>query len=126
MPAPTPVSVPGLPPVNNTFSQAMRLGDVVYVSGQLGIDPATGHLKPGGAVAEYRRALENLRMVLEAAGSSLDRVVKTTVFMTDMGQLGPLNDVYAEFFPHRPAKTGVEVNALALGAHIEIEAIAGV
>jgi 2-iminobutanoate/2-iminopropanoate deaminase len=118
------VAVPGLPPANNTYSQAMRLGDTVYVSGQLGIDPATGRLQPGGAIAEYRRALQNLRLVLDAAGSSLDRVVKTTVFMTDMSQLGPLNEVYAEFFPHRPAKTGVEVKGLALGARIEIEAIA--
>jgi 2-iminobutanoate/2-iminopropanoate deaminase len=119
------VSVPELPPTNSTYSQAVRLGGVVYVSGQLGVDPATGALVPGGAVAQYRQALTNVARILAAAGTSMKRVVKTTVYMTDFDELVELNRVYAEFFPDSPpAKTGVEVKRLALGGLIEIEVIA--
>ena len=119
------IDVPGVPTVNATYNHAVRLGDVIYVSGQIGTDPVTGKLVSGGQVAEYRRALTNLQLVLEAAGSSLRRVVKTTIYMTNVDQLGELNRVYAEFFPESaPAKTGVEVKRLAIGAQIEIEAIA--
>lgn len=124
MPSPIAISTPALPPSNSTFSQAARLGDLVFVSGQLGIDPGTGALVRGGQAAEYRQALQNLKYVLEAAGTSLDRVAKTTIYMTDVRELGELNRIYAEYFPHAPAKTGVEVKALALGGRIEIEAIA--
>jgi reactive intermediate/imine deaminase len=126
MPLPVAISTPSLPPANPTFNQAARLGDLVFVSGQLGIDPATGALVPGGQVAEYRQALENLKYVLEASGSSLDRVAKTTIYMTDVRELAELNKIYAEYFPHAPAKTGVEVKALAMGGRIEIEAVASV
>jgi 2-iminobutanoate/2-iminopropanoate deaminase len=89
------------------------------------MDPATGKLVPGGQLAEYRQALRNLSVILEAAGSSLERVVKTTIYMTDLDQLAELNKIYAEFFRNSPpAKTGVEVSRLAIGAKIEIEAIA--
>lgn len=77
-------------------------------------------------MAEYRQALENLKYVLEASGSSLDRVAKTTIYMTDVRELAELNKIYAEYFPHAPAKTGVEVKALAMGGRIEIEAVASV
>jgi reactive intermediate/imine deaminase len=124
---PVVVSIPGLPPVNSTYSQAVRLGDLVYVSGQLGVDPATGKLVAGGAVAQYRQALQNVAQILEAAGTSMRRVVKTTIFMTDIEELTDLNRVYAEFFPDSPpAKTGVEVKRLALGGLIEIEVVAAV
>jgi 2-iminobutanoate/2-iminopropanoate deaminase len=126
MASPIAIPTPALPPSNPTFSQAVRLGDLIFVSGQLGMDPATGALVPGGQVAEYRQALSNLKYVLEAAGSSLDRVAKTTVYMTDVRELAELNRVYAEHFPHAPAKTGVEVKGLAMGGRIEIEAIASV
>jgi 2-iminobutanoate/2-iminopropanoate deaminase len=126
MPQPIAISTPSLPPSNSTFSQAARLGDLIFVSGQLGVDPTTGAPVPGGQVAEYRQALANLKTVLEAAGSSLTHVVKTTVYMTDVRELAELNRVYAEFFPHAPAKTGVEVKGLALGGLIEIEAVASV
>jgi 2-iminobutanoate/2-iminopropanoate deaminase len=100
---------------------------MVYISGQLGIDPATGKLVEGGQVAEYRQALTNLAAILKAAGSSLQRVVKTTIYMTDVDQLSELNQVYGEFFrENAPAKTGVEVSRLAMGGSIEIEAIAAV
>jgi reactive intermediate/imine deaminase len=125
MPDPMQVHVTGLPATNPTYSQAVRLGDVVYVSGQLGIDPATERLVPGGQIAEYRQALTNLAAILHSAGSSVDRVVKTTIYMTNIDQLAELNEIYAKFFSKSsPAKTGVEVSRLALGGSIEIEAIA--
>jgi reactive intermediate/imine deaminase len=124
MPNPVPIATPHLPPPNPTLSQAARLGELLFVSGQLGIDPATGAVVTGGQVAEYRQALRNLKYVLEAAGSSLEKVVKTTIYMTDITELAELNRLYAEYFPHAPAKTGVEVKALAMGGKIEIEAIA--
>jgi len=119
------LKIDAVPTGNNTYSQAARLGGLLFVSGQLGIDPATGQLVAGGQVAEYRRALENIKMILEEAGSSLAQVVKTTVYMTDVNELGELNAVYAEYFAHAPAKTGVEVRRLSSGASIEIEVIAG-
>ena len=125
MPDPAIISVPGLPTANSTYNHAVRLGDTIYISGQIGIDPATGKLVSGGQIAEYGQALLNLETILRAAGTSLRRVVKTTVYMTDVSQLAELNRIYAEFFPKSPpAKTGVEVSRLALGAKIEIEAIA--
>ncbi len=75
-------------------------------------------------MAEYRQALENVKYVLEAAGTSLDSVVKTTIYMTNVDELAELNAIYAGYFPHAPAKTGVEVRRLALGGQIEIEVIA--
>lgn len=122
---PVPISVPDLPPTNATYTQAVRIGDLVYVAGQLGVDPATGKLVPGGAVAEYRQALNNVVRILEAAGTSMRRVVKTTIYMTNVDELVELNRIYAEFFPDSPpAKTGVEVKRLAMGGLIEIEVIA--
>ena len=119
------ISVPELPTANPTYNHAVRLGDTLYVSGQIGIDPATGKLVSGGQLAEYRQALLNLEAILRAAGTTLRRVVKTTIYMTDVSQLVELNRIYAEFFPESPpAKTGVEVSRLAIGAKIEIEAIA--
>jgi 2-iminobutanoate/2-iminopropanoate deaminase len=121
---PETIHVPALPPGNSTYHQATRLGDLLFVSGQLGIDPATGELAPGGQVAEYRQALANIKTILEAAGSSLAQVAKTTVYMTNVDDLAELNVVYAESFPHAPAKTGVEVRRLSGRAQIEIEVIA--
>ena len=119
------VPVPGLPPSNPTYSQAVRVGNLIYVSGQLGIDPATGNVVPGGQVAEYRQALENLTLVLQSAGITLARVFKTTIYMTNVDELPELNKIYAEYFPDSPpAKTGVEVSRLAMGGKIEVEAIA--
>ena len=127
MPVPVIIRVAGFPTANPTYNHAVRLGDTLYVSGQIGLDPATGALVPGGQAAEYRQALRNLDTILRAAGTSLRRVVKTTIYMTDIGELNELNRIYAEFFPESaPAKTGVEVSRLALGARIEIEAVAAV
>ncbi len=121
---PISITVAAIPPGNHTYSQAVRLGDLLFVSGQLGVDPETGALAAGGQVAEYRQAIENVKTILEAAGSSLGQVAKTTVYMTDVDELGALNEVYGAFFPHAPAKTGVEVRRLSAGARIEIEVIA--
>jgi 2-iminobutanoate/2-iminopropanoate deaminase len=122
---PVTISISDIPPTNATYSQAVRIGNLVYVSGQLGVDPTTGKLVSGGAVAEYRQALTNVERILEAAGTSMRRVVKTTIYMTDIDELVELNQVYAEFFVDSPpAKTGVEVKRLALGGLIEIEVIA--
>ena len=121
---PISVAVASIPPGNQTYSQAVRLGDLLFVSGQLGVDPRTGALAAGGQVAEYRQAIENIKTILETAGSSLAQVAKTTVYMTDVDELGALNEVYGAYFLHAPAKTGVEVRRLSGEARIEIEVIA--
>jgi len=95
---------------------------MLYLSGQLGTDPATTELVPGGVAAETRQAMENIRQVLERHGSSLDRVVKCTVMMADMAEWPQMNEVYASFFPdHFPARSALGANGLALGAAVEIE-----
>jgi len=107
------------------YSQGIRVGDFVFTAGQLGLDPATGKLVEGGIEGQTRQALNNIAAVLEAAGSSLNRVVKTTVFLRDMGDFKAMNQVYSQFFAHKPpARSTVEVADLALGALVEIEAIA--
>lgn len=124
MPTPLPVPTPDLPPNNHTYSQAVRLGDLVFVSGQLGIDPETRQLVEGGIQPQTRRALDNVRLALGAAGTRLDRVAKVNIFITDFSLLGDMNKVYAQYFPHRPAKTTVEVGRLDKDALIEIEVVA--
>lgn len=107
------------------YSQAISLGDFVFCSGQTGLDPATGKLVEGGVEAQTRRVLENLKTVLETAGTDLAHVVKTTVFLTDMADFAIMNGVYAEMFgDHRPARSTIAVRGLPVGASVEIEAIA--
>ena len=107
------------------YSQAIRVGDLVYTAGQVSIVPATGDLIAGDIEAQTRQALNNLKAVLEAAGRGLDKVVKTTVFMTDLGDFARMNAVYAEFFPAQPpARSTVQVAALPKGAMVEIECVA--
>lgn len=107
------------------YSQAIRAGDFVFCSGQLGLDPSTGNLVSGGVEAETRRALQNLSAVLQAAGTSLERVVKTTVFLLDMNDFAKMNAVYTEFFPtNPPARSTIQVARLPRDGHVEIEAIA--
>src|SRR5512134_2902560 len=84
------------------YSAGIRAGNFIFTAGQIGIDPQTGELVPGGIEAETRRVLTNVKNILEAAGSSLSQVVKTTVFMRDMNEFGPMNAIYAEFFPATP------------------------
>jgi 2-iminobutanoate/2-iminopropanoate deaminase len=107
------------------YSQAVVVGRFVFASGQIAIDPQTGQLIRGGIVKQTRQVLRNLAAVLEAAGSSLDKVVKTTVFLSDVADFQNMNRVYEEFFPSAPpARSTVEVGRLPLGALIQIEAIA--
>lgn len=107
------------------YTVANKFGDLVFTAGQVGLDPATNEIVPGGVEAETRQVLTNLKHVLEAAGSSLDHVLKTTVFLRDMGDFAKMNAVYAEFFLQGfPARSTVQVAALPRGAAVEIEAIA--
>ena len=107
------------------YSVAVRVGDFVFTAGQTGIDPQTGELVPGGVAAQTRQVLINVSNVLEAAGCKLSDVVKTTVFLQDMGDFSVMNGVYAEFFPQdHPARSTVQVAALPKGGAVEIETVA--
>jgi 2-iminobutanoate/2-iminopropanoate deaminase len=108
------------------YSQAIIAGDLVFCAGQLGLDAQTGELVGGSDVrAQTRRVLDNLAAVLVSADSSLDRVTKTTVFLTDMADFQAMNEVYAERFgTHKPARSTVGIGSLARGAKVEIECIA--
>jgi len=124
---PVPLSIPELPPANPTYSQATVLGNLVFVSGQLGIDPATNRLAGEDMRSQTRQALLNIQRILAEAGTTLDRVARCNLYLTDYGRLKEANEVYAEFFSeHKPAKTGVGVSELWGGALIEIEVIAAV
>jgi reactive intermediate/imine deaminase len=110
------------------FCAAVRVGDVLYLSGQMGVEGDSLTLVPGGIQAETRQALENVKEVLERAGSSMDRVFKCTVMMADMAEWGAMNEAYLPFFPnHKPARSAFGASALALGGRVEIEcwALAG-
>jgi 2-iminobutanoate/2-iminopropanoate deaminase len=109
------------------YSQAIKAGGFVFASGQIPIDPKTGEFVPGGIGEQTERVLKNLAAVLEAAGSSLDKVVKTTVFLADMKDFGAMNEVYARFFTGAtPARATVAAAGLPRNARVEIEAIAAV
>jgi len=107
------------------YNQALVFGELVFCSGQTGLDPVTSAMAQGGVEAETRQVIANLAAVLEAAGSGLDRVLKTTVFLTDMGDFAAMNAIYAELFRDPlPARSTVQVAALPVGAVVEIECIA--
>ncbi len=109
------------------YSQGIRAGGLLFTAGQVGFDPATGELVDGGIAEQTRRVLENIRAILEAGGSSLGQVAKTTVFLVDMADFALMNEVYAQVFgEHRPARSTVAVAALPRGARVEIEAVAAV
>ena len=107
------------------YSQGIRANGFVFASGQIGLDPATGEFVKGGIVEQSRQALLNVKNVLEAAGSGLDKAVKTTVFLKDINDFAAMNAVYSEFFKTDcPARSAVQVAALPKGAMVEIEVIA--
>ncbi len=120
------VSSPRAPAAIGPYSQAVRSGDLLFLSGQIPLDPATGQLVPGGIEAQTERAMKNLEAVLAAAGGSFKDVVKTTVYLTDLGEFQAFNTAYARFFPDppAPARATVQVAALPRGALVEIEAVA--
>ena len=107
------------------YSQAVRAGNFLYTAGQGGADPRTGDIVPGGVEAETRQVLLNIKNILEAAGSSLDKVVKTTVYLRDMNDFAAMNAVYATFFPNNPpARSTIQAAALPRGIAVEIDTIA--
>ena len=119
------ISTENAPEAIGPYSQAIRANGFIFAAGQTGLDPATMELVAGGVEAQARQVLTNLKHVLEAAGTSLDRVVKTTVFLTDMANFAAMNTVYKEFFPaNPPARSTVAVAGLPKGGLVEIEAVA--
>ena len=118
------ISTQNAPAAVGPYSQAIKSGSMVYVSGQLPIDPATGKM-PDATTDQARQSLSNVKSILEAAGSSLDKAVRVGIFMTDLADFKAVNEIYATFFNDAPpARATVQVAALPLGAKIEIEAIA--
>jgi 2-iminobutanoate/2-iminopropanoate deaminase len=125
MTALTPIHTDSAPRAIGPYSQAIRAGELLFCSGQIPLDPATMTIVEGDIETQTRRVLQNLSAVLAAAGTSLNRVVKTTVFLTDLGEFARMNAVYAEFFTDTPpARSTVPVAALPRNAKIEVEAIA--
>lgn len=119
------VATPEAPAAVGPYSQAVRAGPWLFVSGMIALDPKTGVLAPGGVREQAEAALRNLGAVLKAAGLGYGDVVKTTVFMTDLSRFAEMNKVYARFFTQEPpARSTVEVKALPKGALVELEAIA--
>jgi len=107
------------------YSQAVKAGQTVWVSGQIPLDPETGGLVSGDVESQARQVMRNLGAILEAAGSGFDRVVKATVYLTDLGDFDVVNRVYAEFMPSPPpARVCVEVSRLPRGARVEVDAVA--
>jgi 2-iminobutanoate/2-iminopropanoate deaminase len=120
-----PVKTSNAPAALGPYSQAIKVGDFVYTSGQVAIDPATGELIGEGIAEQTDRVLKNVSAVLEAAGSSLDLVVKTLVFLADMNDFAAMNEVYGKFFPGAPpARSTVQAARLPKDARVEIEAVA--
>ena len=122
----TVIATTSAPGAIGPYSQGWVVGDLVYTSGQVPIDPATGAFVTGGIEEQTRRSLTNVKAILEAAGTTMDNVVKTTVFLSDMNNFAAMNAVYAEFFTegHLPARSAVEVARLPKDAMVEIEVIA--
>ena len=118
------LQAPGTENLNRPFSSAVRVDKLLFLSGQIGYDSEAGALAEGGIQAETRQTLENISQTLEDFGSSMDRVVKCTVFLADMSEWGAMNEVYVTFFPNKPARSALGTSGLALDARTEIECIA--
>ncbi len=120
-----PIHTENAPAAIGPYSQAIEANGFVFASGQLGLDPATGAFPEGGIKEQTRQSLTNAKSILEAAGTDLAHVVKTTVFLSDMANFAPMNEVYAEFFTAPfPARSAVAVRELPKGALVEVECIA--
>ena len=121
------ISTTKAPAAIGPYSQAIYVGNLVYTSGQIPIDPATGTIVEGGIKEQTRQSLTNVKAILESAGLTMGNVVKTTVFLADMNDFAEMNSVYSEFFAEPyPARSAVAVKALPKGALVEIEVIAEV
>ena len=121
----TTVATENAPAAIGPYAQAITAGDLIFCSGQIPLDPATNQLVEGGIDIQTRRVLDNLAAVLQAAGSSLDQVVKTTIFLADMDDFGTVNTIYGEYFGSEPpARATVQVARLPRDVRVEIEAIA--
>lgn len=121
----TTVATENAPAAIGPYAQAISAGDLIFCSGQIPLDPATNQLVEGGIDIQTRRVLDNLAAVLQAAGSSLDQVVKTTIFLADMDDFGTVNTIYGEYFASEPpARATVQVARLPRDVRVEIEAIA--
>lgn len=119
------IKTPNAPAAIGPYSVGISTGNLIFTAGQIGLDPKTGQMVEGGVEAEARQALTNLKAILEAGGSGLEKVVKTTVFLKDMADFARVNAIYAEFFVENPpARSAVAVAALPKNALVEIEAIA--
>lgn len=125
MTRPEPISTDGAPAAIGPYSQAIVAGELVFTSGQIAIDPATGELEGGDVRAQAERVLRNLAAVLAAADSGLDRAIRCTVYLVSMADFAAVNEVYARFFGESPpARACVEVAALPKGARVEIDCVA--
>ncbi len=121
------ISTGAAPKAIGPYSQAVRAGQLLFCSGQIALDPATGQLVGEDAATQCRRVMQNLGAVLEAGGSGFDQVVRTTIFLADMGDFAAVNEVYGQFFPAtKPARATVAVKTLPRNALVEIDAIARV
>ena len=118
------LQAPGTEDLNLPFSSAVRVGNTLYLSGSIGIIPGTMDLAEGGVQGETRQTLDNISRTLETFGSSMDKVVKCTVFLADMGEWGAMNEVYRTYFENPPARSALGASGLALDARVEIECIA--
>ena len=119
------ISTSKAPAALGPYSQAVRWGDLIFVSGQIPIDPATGQVVGDDVAAQTERVLKNLAAILEAAGASLGQVLKTTVYLRDLNDFGKMNEVYARFFSEQPpARATVQVARLPRDVSVEIEAVA--
>ena len=119
------VQTDGAPKAIGPYSQAIKANGMVFASGQIALDPASGQVIEGGVTEQTERVLNNLKAVLEAAGSSLDQVVKTTVFLSDLSDFAGMNETYGRFFGENPpARSTVEVSRLPRDVRVEIDAIA--
>jgi 2-iminobutanoate/2-iminopropanoate deaminase len=120
-----PISTPSAPAALGPYSQAIRAGQFLFVSGQVPIDPATGHLVTGTIADQARRALQNVGEILKAGGSSFSQVVRTSVYLADLADFPAMNEVYATFFTApQPARSTIQASKLPKDARIEIDVIA--
>jgi 2-iminobutanoate/2-iminopropanoate deaminase len=119
------IATPNAPQAIGPYSQAIRANGFIFVSGQIPINPATQHIVEGGVAEQTEQVLANLEAILKAAGSGLEKIVRTTVYLKDMNEFAAMNDVYERFFPQRPpARSTIEAARLPKDVRVEIDAIA--